>query len=142
MKRADWEEAVFKYEPCAQLGTVLKMMTDKYGISRGDLFVLLELHSLKEFTWEDFGTAKLTANWDKHRWYRFKNDEWVTLYRAKDGKFKMYNIYKVTTKTKRMIKEFYSYLSGKTELPSIAYDKAARYSSKRLCAKIKKLKDK
>ena len=139
MRKPDWEEAVIKYEPCALLGTVLKLITDKYEISRGDLYTLLELHKKKEFTWEDFGTAELTANWDKHRWYRMKNDSLVELYRAKDGKFKRYNIYRLTNKAKKMIREFYDILSGAKPLPTIAYSKNARYSSNRLVDKVNDL---
>lgn len=139
MKKQDWEEEVLKRQPCAHIGTIIKIVCDKHKLSRTEFFVLLELHKKEEFTWNDFATAELTANWDKHRWYRLKNDDWVKLFRAKDGKFKMYNLYKVTTKTKRAVRDFYDYSSGAKLLPESSYSKNATYTSNRIVNKVKEI---
>lgn len=98
--------------------------------------VLLEIHKEKEFTWNDFATAELTASWDKRRFYRWKADGLVELYRAKDGKYRMYNIYRCTRKTKNMVREFYRYISGEQPVPTMAFSKNATYTSNRLARKI------
>ena len=141
MRKVDFEEAIHDYQPCAHLGTVLKYVCDKHGISRQDFLVLLEVHKVNEFTWNDFATAELTASWDKRRFYRWKEEGLIKLYRAKDGKFRKYNIYTCTPKAKRAVKEFYDLLSGKTPIPSVAYDSNAKYSSNRLARKIEKLRE-
>ena len=141
MRKADLNEAILENHICAQLGTVIKYICDKHGISRQDFFVLLELHGKSRFTWDDFATAELTASWCKHRWYRFKNDGYVSLYRAKDGKFRKYNIYKVTRKTDKAVEEFYALLSGVKPLPDVAYNTNARYNTNRLARKLEKLKE-
>lgn len=141
MKKIDYQEAIQKYEPCAHIGTVLKLMCDKHSISRQDFIVLLEVHSFGEFTWDDFATAELTASWDKRRFYRWKDDGYIELYRAKDGKFRRYNIYRCTRRAKNIVREFYDYLSGKKDIPTVAYSKNATYSSNRLALKTNKLKE-
>ena len=142
MRRVDFQEAIHKYEPSAHLGTIIKILCDRYEITRTDFFVVLELHHKKEFTWEDFATAELTANWDKHRWYRLKNNDWITLYRAKDGKHRKYNLYKMTAKAKAAVRLYYDYCSGAKPLPEHSYKKGAKYSSNRIVDKVKQINDK
>ena len=139
MKQIDYEDTILDYEPCAQLGTILQYMCLKHDITKTDFLVLLELHKVDKFTWEDFSTAQLTANWDKRRFYRYKESDYIDIYRKKGGKFKRYNIYKITAKTKRIVREFYNLLSGRTPLPAVAYDSRARYRDNRLAYKINKL---
>lgn len=141
MRKIDFQEAIQEFQPCAHLGTVLKYICDKYGVSRQDFLVLLEIHAKGEFTWDDFATAELTASWGKRRFYRWQEAGLTELYRAKDGKFRKYNIYRCTRKAKKIIKEFYDLLSGKLDIPSVAYDTNARYNSNRLARKIEKLKE-
>ena len=141
MRKIDFEDAIHDFQPCAHLGTVLKYICDKHGISRQDFIVLLEIAAVGEFTWGDFATAELTASWEKRRFYRWKDDGLIEVYRAKDGKFRRYNIYRCTRKAKNMVKEFYDYLSGRTQIPTVAYSKNATYSSNRLAHKLTKLKE-
>ena len=136
MRKIDFQDAIHDYQPCATLGTVLKYICDKHGITRQDFIVLLEIHSINEFTWNDFATAELTASWDKRRFYRWKDEGLVELYRAKDGKFRKYNLYRCTRKTKTMVREFYDLLSGKLPIPTLAYSTNQSYSSNRLVRKI------
>ncbi len=139
MRKIDFEEAIHDYQPCAHLATILKYICDKHGITRQDFLVLLEIHSVGEFTWGDFATAELTASWEKRRFYRWKDDGLIEVYRAKGGKFRKYNIYRCTRKAKNMVKEFYDLSSGRTPIPVVAYNKNATYSSNRLAVKTNKL---
>ena len=141
MRDVDWHEEMPGRHPCAHLGTVLKHICDKYNISRQDFIILLEVVALKEFTWDSFATAELTASWDKRRFYRWKEEGLVELYRAKDGKFRRYNIYRCSRKAKSWVKEFYDLLSGKNPLPKLSYDTNQKYSSNRLVRKIEKLNE-
>ena len=141
MRKIDFEDAIHDFKPCAHLGTVLKYICDKHGISRQDYLVLLEVEAVGEFTWGDFATAELTASWEKRRFYRWKDEGLIDLYRAKDGKFRKYNIYKCTRKAKNMVREFYDLLSGRTPIPVVAYSENSRYSSNRLALKTKKLNE-
>lgn len=140
MKVEDYYDLVRDKQPCSQLGTVIKLITIDYDIFQMDLMVLLELHGVGEFTWDDFATAQLTSSWNKKRFYMFKDNGWVDLYRAKDRKFQKYNIYKPTRKCTTMVRAFYDYLSGKTPLPDRAFSSRERYRSNRLTVKINKLK--
>lgn len=141
MRKIDFQDAIHDFQPCAHLGTVLKYICDKHGISRQDFIVLLEIHNLSEFTWGDFATAELTASWEKRRFYRWKDDGLIEIIRKKDGKFRKYNIYACTRKAKNMVKDFYNYLSGRNPIPTVAYSKNATYSSNRLALKTKKLNE-
>ena len=141
MRQVDFEDAMRENHPCRHLATILKYICDKYDMTRTDFLVLLEIVALDSFTWEDFATAQLTAPWDKRRFYRWKEAGLVKLHRAKDGKFQKYNIYKGTRLATTRVLEFYDLLSGKKQLPDLAFDESARYSSNRLVKKINKLKD-
>ena len=141
MRRVDFEEAIHDFQPCKHLATIIKYICDKHQMTRQDFMVLLEVSALEHFTWEDFATAELTASWDKRRFYRWKDTGLVELYRAKDGKFQRYNIYKCTRRARARVREFYDLLSGKEELPTLAFSENAKYSSNRLVRKINKLKD-
>ena len=141
MRRIDFQEAIHDFQPCAHLGTILKYVCDKHNISRQDFIVLLEVNALDEFTWNDFATAELTASWDKRRFYRWKEEGLIEIYRAKDGKFRKYNIYKCSRRARMYVREFYDLLSGKKQLPEIAYNKNHKYSSNRLARKLEKQRE-
>lgn len=141
MKRKDYEEAILEHQPCAQLGTVLKFICDKHEISRMDFILLLELKSIDEFTWGDFSTTVLTANWDKHRWYRLKNEGYVEMYRRRDGKYRRFSLYKTTRKTTIITNEFYNYLSRAKEIPIKGFSTKAKYTANRLNNKLRALKE-
>ena len=141
MRDVDWFEEFPRRHPGRHLGTILKYICDKHQVTRQDFIVLLEVAALKEFTWNDFATAELTASWDKRRFYRWKDEGLIETYREKDGRFRKYNIYRCTRKTKGWIKEFYDLLSGKEQLPTTSFSENFKYSSNRLTKKINKLKE-
>ena len=141
MRKIDFQEAIHEYQPCKHFSTILKLMCDEHGMSRQDFIVLLEVHAYGEFTWGDFATAELTASWDKRRFYRWKEQGLIKLIRAKDGKFKRYNIYACTRKARNIVTDFYDYSSGKKDLPVLSYSTNHKYSSNRLVKKIIKLKE-
>ena len=141
MRKIDFEEAIHDFQPSKHLGTILKYICDTYEISRQDFIVLLEIHACGEFTWNDFATAEITASWDKRRFYRWKDEGLIELYRPKEGKFRRYNIYRCTRRTKMIVKKFYDLSSGKEDLPDLSYSTKFKYSSNRLVKKIKIIKD-
>lgn len=141
MKDDDFFDAFFERNTLAHLATVLKMLHYEANLKQMDFLVLVELHKIGEFTWGDFGTAALTSNWDKKRFYRWKDEGYIELYRKKSGASKGYNVYKLSRKSKMMVKKFYEYLSGKRPLPVKAYNKNARYTLNRTRRKIRILNE-
>lgn len=142
MRQVDWEDAVLEYEPLAKWRTLRQWACYKYDINSGTLEILLELHKLKEFTTEDFGTAVLTASWSSRDFYKLRNDGWIETYRKREGKFKKYNLYNLTRKSKSMIRKIYNILSGKEQFPDEAWDGKWSYKKDRLKKKINKDKNK
>lgn len=139
MRKIDFQEAMHDFQPCAHLGTVLKLICYKYKITRQDFLVLLEVNALNEFSGSDFTTAELTAGWDKRRLYRWKDEGLVYVSRQREGRYKNYDIYECTRKAKKMIRVFNDYLSGAVAIPEQAYSANAKYSSRMLTKKINTL---
>lgn len=142
MKDKDWHDEVYSRQPCSKLGTILSYIAHKHGITRGDLYLFLELNEVGEFTTVDFATAKITLSWSKKKFYNeYKKNGWIELYRERGGKFKRYNLYKLAPKSKRIVTEFYKLISGEKPLPNEAWNKKWSYTRVRTRRKIKDMRE-
>jgi hypothetical protein len=88
----------------------------KYGLTTGDLDMLLFLNSEDIFSRDKFEEFDNLLVWDKNRFNRLLQDGWIEVW----GKIKRKNhkkIYSVTFKTQRLINSIYKKLSGE-EIPT------------------------
>lgn len=121
MTRKDFYDSVRKerrIDFCADLRVVRQFFLRKYGITQADFEFLLKLDSLDKFIKQDFEEGEIVCHWDKHRWKRLrKNDEWIVVWRRRDGSAKNYNIYKTSKKCSEMVTRFYKMLCGEEFIP-------------------------
>ena len=87
----------------------------KYGLSTADLDMLLFLYSEKYFSKDKFGEIDELLSWDVNRFENLRHNEWIVLFRKRQGKKKA--LYEVSYKTRRMIGSIYKKLSGE-EIPT------------------------
>ena len=86
----------------------------KYGLSTADLDMLLFLYSEDIFSQKQFKEYNNLLSWDRHRFKRLLDNEWIEIFRPKTKRLK--TMYSVTYKTQRMVDMVYKKLSGE-EIP-------------------------
>lgn len=83
----------------------------KYGIGLHELELLLFLYSEGLFTRSDFREFTQIYSWDGWRFERLRQDGWIVKWR--DHKGKEAALYEVSTKTRKIITDFYDRLAYK-----------------------------
>jgi hypothetical protein len=86
----------------------------KYGISTGELDMLLFLHSEKYFSKDKFDEFDELLSWSVNRFDKLLRDDWITVFRKRSGKKKA--LYEISYKGRRMIGSMYKKLNGE-EIP-------------------------
>ena len=86
----------------------------KYGLSQADSDVLLFLYSEKYFSKDKFSDFNELISWDKMRFEKLKKEEWITVFRKKEGNRKV--VYELSYKARRVVGLVYKKLNGE-ELP-------------------------
>lgn len=86
----------------------------KYGITQSDLDMLLFLYSEKYFDRGKFEEFDSLLGWDKQRFEKLRQNEWIVVFRKRMGNRKA--IYQLSIKSNRMIQSIYRKLSGE-EIP-------------------------
>lgn len=86
----------------------------KYGITQSDLDMLLFLYSEKYFDRGKFEEFDNLLGWDKQRFEKLRQNEWIVVFRKRMGNRKA--IYQLSIKSTRMIQSIYRKLSGE-EIP-------------------------
>ncbi len=86
----------------------------KYGITQADLDMLLFLYSEKYFDRGKFEEFHSLLGWDKQRFEKLRQNEWIVVFRKRMGNRKA--IYQLSIKSTRMIQSIYRKLSGE-EIP-------------------------
>lgn len=86
----------------------------KYGITQSDLDMLLFLYSEKYFDRGKFEEFDSLLGWDKQRFEKLRQNEWIVVFRKRMGNRKA--IYQLSIKSTRMIQSIYRKLSGE-EIP-------------------------
>lgn len=86
----------------------------KYGVSTGDLDILLFLYSEKYFSKDKFNEFDELVSWEVGRFDRLLRDGWIVVFRKRSGKVKA--LYEVSYNTRRMLSSMYKKLNGE-EIP-------------------------
>jgi len=86
----------------------------KYKISTSDLEMLLFLRSEKYFSRQDFDEFNTLFHWEKNRFERLRQEEWIDVFRDKKGKNRV--LYQLSYKSQRMLTSLYKKLEGE-EIP-------------------------
>lgn len=86
----------------------------KYGLSQSDLDMLLFLYSEKYFDRDKFREFETLLGWDKQRFEKLRQADWIVVFRKRMGTRKA--LYQLSIKSNRMIQSIYRKLSGE-EIP-------------------------
>ena len=101
---------------CLKYWRVIRyFIKQKYGLTTGDLDMLLFLYSEDIFSKEKFEEFDNLLSWDEDRFDRLLRDGWIEVFRRRRKKFK--TLYGLTYKTQRVISSIYKKLSGE-EIPT------------------------
>lgn len=82
----------------------------KYNLTQADLDMLLFLYSEKYFGQDRFNEYDLLLQWSTDRFHRLKKDGWIEKFRNQVAGRKA--LYRLTTKSTRMIQSVYRKLNG------------------------------
>lgn len=93
---------------------IRQFMKIKYGVTQSDLDMLLFLYSEKYFDRDKFEEFDSLLGWDKQRFEKLRQNEWIVVFRKRMGNRKA--IYQLSIKSVRMIQSIYRKLSGE-EIP-------------------------
>ena len=122
-----------KVNDCLKYWRVIRyFIKSKYGLTTGDLDMLLFLYSEDIFSKEKFDEFDSLLSWNEARFDRLHRDGWIEVFRKRRKKHK--TLYGVTFKTQRVISSVYKKLSGE-EIPTSLnnnpiFAKNVKYSDK------------
>lgn len=97
----------------------------QYGISLADLEMLLFLKSEGRFKKTQFNEYANIIGWDRQRFERLRSEGWIDVYRKAIPKSKVYALYELSFKAKRMLTSFYKKLEGE-DIPLSHYNNMTR----------------
>jgi hypothetical protein len=104
----------------------------KHNISQADLDMILFLYSERYFDRGMFDEYENLVSWDKKRFERLRKNEWIEVFRARQGMKR--TVYQLTFKAKRVIRDMYRKLNGEEIPTSLAQNpmflKNVKYSDK------------
>jgi hypothetical protein len=89
-----------------------------YDLKDADLELLIYLDCKQFFTRNDFINGAYTYSWDKERWERLRKDEWIDVFKERNRTNSKYAVYKVSSKSRRLINRIYKVLLGQEDLPT------------------------
>tara|TARA_R100000781_G_scaffold114216_1_gene84474 strand:+ start:1230 stop:1661 length:432 start_codon:yes stop_codon:yes gene_type:complete len=87
----------------------------KYGLTTGELDMLLFLYSEDYFSKDKFGEFDELLSWNVNRFDKLLRDKWIEVFRKRSGKQKA--LYQLSYKAKRVINGIYKKLNGE-EIPT------------------------
>ncbi len=91
----------------------------KYGLTTGELDVLLFLYSEEYFSKDKFSEFDELLSWNVKRFDKLLRDKWIEVFRKRTGKNKA--LYQLSYKGKRVVNSIYKKLNGE-EIPSSEYN--------------------
>lgn len=106
------EIGLFKY-----YRLVRKWACKSYDILDADLELLIYLDCKGHFTRNEFKEGCYTYSWDKTRWERLRRNGWIDVWRKRNRTTMKYNVYKTSSKAKRLITRMYNILLGYEDVP-------------------------
>ncbi len=106
------EMGLFKY-----YRLVRKWACKTYGLTDGDLELLITLDCIGRFTRKDFMDGLYTVSWDKTRWDRLRREGWIETWRKRNHTTIKYSIFKTSFKCSQLISRIYRILLAEEDLP-------------------------
>ena len=106
------EIGLFKY-----YRLVRKWACKTYKLTDAELELLITFDCIGTFTRNDYIEGTYIYSWNKHRWEKLRKNGWIEIYSKRNHTTIKYNIYKVSTKCKYLIKRIYRILLGVEDLP-------------------------
>jgi hypothetical protein len=88
-----------------------------YGLTDGDLELLIYLDCVGRFTRNDYKNGTYLMSWDKHRWEKLRKEDWIVVWRKRNHTTQKYHIYQTSNRCKRLITRIYNILLGKEDIP-------------------------
>ena len=82
----------------------------KYGLTTGELDVLLFLYSEEYFSKDKFSEFDELLSWNVKRFDKLLRDKWIEVFRKRTGKNKA--LYQLSYKGKRVVNSIYKKLNG------------------------------
>ncbi len=116
-----------------------------YGLTEGDLELLIYLRCIGRFTINDFKNGELTISWDKKRWQRLRRDGFIEVWRERNRRDSKYAIYKTSEKTNTIIRKIYRILLGEESIPETSrstFQKRETYTDKVMADAIREMNSK
>ena len=89
-----------------------------YNLKDADLELLVYLDCKELFTRNDFIDGVYTYSWDKNRWERLRREGWIDVFKERNRTTSKYAVYKVSSKSKRLINRIYRILLAEEDLPT------------------------
>ena len=89
-----------------------------YDLKDADLELLVYLDCKELFTRNDFIDGVYTYSWDKNRWERLRKQGWIDVFKERNRTTSKYAVYKVSSKSKRLINRIYRILLAEEDLPT------------------------
>lgn len=90
-----------------------------YEITSADLDMLLFLYDEGLFQYEDFDKFQSIFNWDKKRFHRLMNDGWIRIWRKKNKRKGLANLYEISGKGRRLCSDVYKKLNGEVDFSEV-----------------------
>lgn len=128
----------------ANIGLVMRWAPKFYGISRGDMELLMYLDEIRYFYRDDFKKGTLIYGWDEKRFERLLKDDWIKsladkheINRRRGDRLK----YTTSSKTQRMVTQVDKIMGGYKAIPEHKYHnpvmQSKSLSDKNLAKRIK-----
>jgi len=70
------------------------------------------------FTIKDFKMGTYSYSWDKKRWNKLIQNDWIVVWRNRNRTTQKYNIYKISFKAKQLINKIYKIMLGYEDIPT------------------------
>ncbi len=88
------------------------------GLNDADLELLIYLDCVDMFTIKDFKMGTYSYSWDKKRWNKLIQNDWIVVWRSRNRTTQKYNIYKISFKAKQLINKIYKIMLGYEDIPT------------------------
>jgi hypothetical protein len=88
------------------------------GLNDADLELLIYLDCVDMFTIKDFKIGAYSYSWDKKRWNKLIQNDWIVVWRNRNRTTQKYNIYKISFKAKQLINKIYKIMLGYEDIPT------------------------
>jgi|TARA_R110001606_G_scaffold242535_1_gene390440 hypothetical protein len=110
-------------------------------LNNADLELLIYLDCVGLFNRLDFIDGSYSYSWDNRRWAKLKEQEWISLFSARNRTTVKSNVYKVSFKGKQLIHRIYRIMLGEEDIPTStkrnSIMKGKKYTDKVLIKSIK-----